>query len=137
MKITLIYSMLAMSVVGCANAESVSWKERGNTVSASAGSSAKSGSAAKPSAKPVHMIKLSTGQMARLTGGVYVKAKDPYAVLAWAVENGHTAKKDAFSSDVVHIESAPSESVALANVVGKLDGVTTAAPNYKVPKVVK
>ena len=138
--------LITLSVVSAScsvYANQVSWKERGNTVSATAVSTPitsaldLNGVAAKSSTivedKPT--ITLATGQTATLTGGVFVQTTDVSTALSWATENGHIASEDQYSSDVVHIESSPEESMAIANAVAEVPGVSTAAPNYSVPNV--
>ena len=86
MKFPIILTMLAVACASSsyANANQVSWKERGNTVSATAVSTPitsaldVNGVAAKSSTivedKPT--ITLATGQTATLTGGVFVQTTD-------------------------------------------------------------
>lgn len=140
MKLPIAVMAILATCVGCVTAGPVVWKERGNIVSATTDSTvsetenvvvARSTDSEKPT------ITLPTGKVVTLTGGVYVKSKDTAVVLAWALENGYTATKDEYSSDVVHIEAAPEDSISIANKVATLEVVTTAAPNYSTPKVLK
>lgn len=76
-------------------------------------------------------ITLATGETVTLTGGVYVKAKNPQSIIEWANESGYDATKDKYIKNAVHIITTPEVSIDVANKVAKLDGVTTSAPNYR------
>jgi hypothetical protein len=82
-------------------------------------------------------VTLSTGAKVTLTGGVYVKAKEAKVILDWAQANGYTATKDKYIKNAVHIECITSKSIEVANLVAKLEGVTTSAPKYKKNLVTK
>lgn len=143
MKQQLITVLVSTLMVGCVNANPVSWKERGSTVSASVAvneetaSSDKSLKSKAPDTTVLPTVKLPTGQEAVLTGGVYVNSSDVDSVLAWASQNGYSAKKDKYRASVVHIDVSPEKSVEVASQLSALPGVETSSPNYKVPKVLK
>jgi len=82
-------------------------------------------------------ITLATGETVTLTGGVYVKAKNPQSIIEWANESGYDATKDKYIKNAVHIITTPEVSIDVANKVAKLDGVTTSAPNYRRALVTK
>ena len=129
--ITLI-SLMALIVINTGCASPVS------TVSATP-SPAKNADviAAKPNTTKRQTIRLRTGQVATLTGGVFIKTDDVDGLLVWAKKNGYEATKDRYSSGTVHIASSPADSIAIAKVVVKVPGVSKAEPNYSVPMVKK
>lgn len=143
MNLQLITVLASTVMVGCVNANPVSWKERGSTVSVSvtvneeATSSDKSLKSKSSDTAVLPKVKLPTGQEAILTGGVYVNASDVDSVLAWASQNGYSAKKDKYRASVVHIDVSPEKSAEVASQLSALPGVETSSPNYKVPKVLK
>jgi len=81
--------------------------------------------------KPENKVTLATGETVTLTGGVYVKAKNPQSIVDWANESGYDAVKDRYIKNAVHIKTTAEASIDVANQISKLDGVTTSAPNYR------
>lgn len=87
--------------------------------------------------KDSNQVTLGTGEKVVLIGGVYVKAKDPDSIVDWAQANGYEARKDKYTKNAVHITTTAAESITVANVIAKLDNVTTAAPKYRQELVTK
>lgn len=129
------FTLLTLLVMtGYARADAATWLEDGDTVHATAPNANLS---AKGAEKPTNQITLSTGQIATLTGGVYVNATDASPVLAWAVSNGYIAFQDQYIANAIHVETTVEKSIEVAGLIGKIEGVTTAMPNYRVPVVPK
>lgn len=131
--------LLGAMVSGNAIANNLTWLESGSTVHASPVSDPSAASARnKPdaAATPV-LVKLATGQTVRLSGGVYVKAKDPSLVVAWAQSMGLVATEDNAIEGAVLVETTPEQSIGIAAQLAQVEGVSTAAPRYKTRKVLK
>ena len=135
-KSLLAFSIASSFVLGsCAlQADEVKWLESGSVIHATQDSrpakSARDGTVKQ-------QVTLSTGVVATLTGGVYAKAEDTSVVLAWALENNYLAFEDEFIPNAINIQTTPEQSLDVADAVAKLEGVTTAMPNYRTPRVLK
>ena len=120
--------------IGCANAETVKWLDDGSVVHTIDSED----TVAKRSASSDNLtVTLASGQDVVLTGGVYVKAEDTSKVLAWALTNGYVALEDKYIKGAVTIQTTPVQSIAVANAVAEIEGVTTAAPKYRTKLVPK
>lgn len=136
MKSLLLLVVLGMSsTVTVAKAESVSWLEGGYTVNATEDET--SVAKANGDNNAPLQVTLAAGQTVSLLGNVYVKADDTLVVLKWALDQGYIAYTDQYIENIVHIEVAAADSIAVANQVAQLKGVTTAAPRYQAPRVKK
>lgn len=130
-KYILLISTSSM-IIGLSIAYANSWLDDGATVHSSDSNHTKVKSKSLDTKNSSELkIILATGVEVILTGGVYVKAEEPEDILAWAQANGYTATKDKYIKNAVHIESTAPKSIELANLVAKLEGVSTAAPKYR------
>ena len=123
----------------CASAEPVKWLEDGADMHATTTeiSQRKQETAGDAAEIPKVTVTLATGQEVILTGGVYVKTQNTAAVLAWAMTNNYIALESPYISGAINVQTTPEESIAVANAIAQLDGVTTAAPKYRMPVVAK
>ncbi|MDQ7068388.1 MAG: hypothetical protein Q9M40_10690 [Sulfurimonas sp.] len=129
MKNSIIKAALIVSIGATASyALSAQWLDDGNVVHTTQTQSTIT--SRSTSTTQANQVTLATGETVTITGGVYVKSTNPDAVVLWATQSGYEAKKDRYIKGAVHIQTPANESIAVANAVAQLEGVTTAAPKY-------
>lgn len=132
--LTLSFVLCTASCSAQAQLKPVQWLEGGNTIQATA--------IEKPAARGITVddtvqVLLPTGSTATLRDDVYVKTTDAAVVYAWAAQRGYLVTPHRWVADALMISVPATQSLDVAQQVSTLNGVTTAAPRYKVRKVLK